>query len=206
MVIRDPVWTSGPSTEPCDLTYVKLHTRTDGTADDTTLTSRITGARRLIERWSWRRFGSQIWVQAFDKFPCGTKPIVVPFGPLISVGSITYLDEDGASQTLSTDVYQVDTGTRQIVLKPNQVWPDTELDRIRAVTVTHTVGVTEAVALTEYSQAVCLLVSHWNEYREAVLSGSISKEIELAFGSIWPGLADWARFGACNSCGHWRAA
>ncbi len=60
--------------------------------------------------------------------------------PLVSVSSITYLDAAGATQTLSTDVYEVriDGLLASIVLKYGQVWPHIQAGS--RITVTAVIG------------------------------------------------------------------
>ena len=70
---------------------------------------------------------------------------MVPKPPLQSITSITYVDEDGATQTLATSVYSVDAPTGptcargRIYPKYEQEWPTTRCEP-GAVTVTFVAG------------------------------------------------------------------
>lgn len=74
-------------------------------------------------------------------FPAGGLIVLDSVAPLASVTSIAYLDGAGASQTLATSVYSVDTDRRpgQIWLKYGQSWPATRAEP-NAVTITYTAG------------------------------------------------------------------
>lgn len=62
--------------------------------------------------------------------------------PVASVSSITYLDADGASQTLATSVYAVNTKRwpPRIRLADGQSWPTTQDYTDNAVTITFVAG------------------------------------------------------------------
>lgn len=65
--------------------------------------------------------------------------IVIPKVPLITVTSITYVDNNGVTQTLGTDIYVVDIANARIHLAYGQVWPSTR-NQPNAVTVTFVAG------------------------------------------------------------------
>lgn len=86
-------------------------------------------------------------------------PIEIPFPPLQSVTSISYLDTDGVSQTLSTDVYAVDTNYEpgQITRKFNQSWPSIRtIDN--AVTIRFVCGYGAATAVPEEAKTMVLMI------------------------------------------------
>lgn len=65
----------------------------------------------------------------------------LPMTNLISVESIAYVDDDGATQTLATSVYGADTYRNPglVYLKYDQEWPTTR-DEHNAVTITYKAG------------------------------------------------------------------
>lgn len=61
------------------------------------------------------------------------------YEPTSDTATVTYLDTDGNSQTLSTDVYSIDACNRRMHLKPDQDWPDVQ-DVWNAITVVYSAG------------------------------------------------------------------
>lgn len=139
------VRTVAPTDEPLSQTQAKdqLKIETSVTADDTYIDDCISDAVNDIEELTERALIDQTWEWKLDCFPIGHEPFRVPRPPLSSVTSIAYLDSDGASQTLATSVYEVDTASDpgRIALKFEQVWPIVRSgDVIDVVTVTFVAG------------------------------------------------------------------
>lgn len=109
--------------------------------------------------------------------------ITLPLPPLQSVTSITYLDTEGASQTLAASVYQVvDNGNSpsQIVEAYNQDYPSTR-DQAQAVTVRFVAGYGAAADVPDpIKVAIKLLVSQWYDRRESVVVGKTVAELPFA--------------------------
>ena len=103
-----------------------------------------------------------------DRFPSGSGRILLPYPPLASVESITYLDVTGAEQTLAAEEYRVlaDREPGEIALRSGCSWP-TVCDEPDAVAIVYTAGRAETAAeMTDedewYRQAVLLLVqAYW---------------------------------------------
>lgn len=98
-----------------------------------------------------RALAPQTWILYLPRFPnAGSASSVLgiirlPLPPLISVASITYVDTDGATQTLSPSVYQVLDGERaEIRPAYGQVWPATRIDTARAVAIKFQCGYAKA--------------------------------------------------------------
>ena len=71
--------------------------------------------------------------------PCFDEPIQLTRRPVSSITSIKYYDTANSQQTLSTDVYELDTQRQQIVLKPDQVYPAI-YDRWDAIEIIYVAG------------------------------------------------------------------
>lgn len=159
--------TTGPTSEPVTLTEVKAHARIDHALDDTWLTTIITTARVYVENYIRAALFTQTITAKWDRFPhhfCLEKP------PLQSVTSISYLDTAGASQTLATANYVVDTSTTPatITLAYGYTWPSTR-DQIAAVTVVYIAGYTATANIPPpIKQAILMLIGYWYENRETV--------------------------------------
>ena len=106
------------------VTNFKTHARIDETAEDTYIGTLLDAAEDEAETFCWRKFITQTWDQYFDGF---ADPLVLAFAPVSSITSISYLDENGTSQTLATSVYELAEvdGLAVVRLKYNQSWPVT---------------------------------------------------------------------------------
>ena len=132
-----------PGAEPIALAEAKLQIRveTSQTAEDGLIRSYIRAARNQVESLANRALVTQTLDLVLDDFPAGSIPIPLPRSPLQSITSITYVDTDGTSQTLSSSLYTVDTGSTPGRVFPifNELWPGTRGDR-NAVTVRYVAG------------------------------------------------------------------
>lgn len=170
-----PVRTVPPATTPVSLTEVKAHCRVDGADSDTVLTALLNAAVDHLDGWRGilgRALVTQTWQQDFDGFG----RLRLALGPVASITSVTYYDTDNAQQALSTDVYTLRNDERgaYVDLKVDQDWPSTYA-RVDAVRVTYIAGVAAADVPASIKAAIYLLVSHWNENREAVKEGAMSQ-------------------------------
>lgn len=150
-------------------------TYTDNTADaslgadvsiDELIAGYIVAAREYVEQYLARPLITQTWRYTLDTFPPDSvNYIEIPRSPLISVSSITYVDDDGNTQTLATSVYSVDADSKPgaVRLKYDQEWPDTR-DQPNAVTINFTAGYGAAPANVPAStkQAMKLLIGLWH--------------------------------------------
>jgi uncharacterized phiE125 gp8 family phage protein len=188
---------TGPALEPVTLDEAKGFARIDTIYDDALVTSLIKRAREHCEAITARQFITATYGLLLDAFPTWCSPetyrmaerrdgtdIIVPMPPLISVESITYLDTAGASQVVTASDYVVSTydSPGRIALANGKTWPST-LDQINAVTVAYTAGYGAAATAVPESikQAMCLLVGHWYENREATQPfATLPKEMDFA--------------------------
>ncbi len=197
---------TAPSIEPLTLAEAKSHLRLEESFDDTTVMALIVSARQYIEKACWRGLLVQQWELAQPSFRGEDKneelqPYVagisqpypyqsnrihpyleLPKGHLSETPAvvITYLDPNGASQTLSAAAYVVegggvggiDTQCGRVWLNTNggYSWPDV-LSRFDAVKVNYKVGwETAAKVPGPIKQAVLLLISQMYEYRSPELT------------------------------------
>ena len=173
---------SGPSVEPVTTAEAKTHLRVDTSDDDTYIAALITAARIYVEKAQRRALISQTWAWTLDEFPSGLTPLEPPHAPLQSVTSIAYTDADGDSQTWASSGYDVDTTSfvGRIVPGYGESYPGTR-DEIDAVTVTYVAGY--GAASTDVPDttihAIKLMVAHWHENREPVISGTIIAPVPM---------------------------
>ncbi len=175
-----------PQQEPISPDEAKAHLRVTSADEDAYIASLITVAREWCEGFQQRAYITQTHKLTLDRFPCG-RAIYLPRPPLQSVTSIVYTDSEGAQYTVDADRYIVDTVSEpgRIVLSYGASWPLVTLRPAAGVEITYVAGYGDAASVPQRAkQAILLLVGHWYEQREAVLAGSISKEIEFAVHSL----------------------
>lgn len=171
--------TVAPTEEPVSLQEAKAHLRVDLDDEDALIAGYIASARQWCEKWTGRAFITQTWTLGLDDW---ADRIAIPLAPLSSVTSVDYLDENDASQTLSTTIYQVVTGGDQggvIFRKDGQSFPSLS-DLKEPITITFVAGYGLASDVPEpIRQAILLLVGHWFRNRETV--GVVSENTPLEF-------------------------
>lgn len=180
------VQTVAPTVEPITLDEAKLHLRVDDPSEDALIESLITAAREQAEEFTRRQLCTATWRMKLDWFPCdpnefGRSEIVLPKPPLQSVTSITYVDADGATQTLSSSLYTVDTSSEPARLVPayGEVWP-TPRSQADSVTVTFVAGYGAASAVpASVKAAMKLLIGHLYENRQSVVTGTITASLPV---------------------------
>lgn len=127
---------------------------------------------------------TQTWRLSLD---CLFSPIRVPIWPLRSVTGITYVDDDGATQTLSSSLYRVNTDRRPGVIERayNASYPNV-IARSGAVKITFTAGFGSLAADTprDLRAAILLIVGHLYANREAVVIGSPVATVPMAAEAI----------------------
>lgn len=162
---------SPPASEPVTVAELKLHARVDISDDDDLLTGLIQAAREWVEGYTARRLIMRTETLLLDSFPSCDR-IVIPVAPLQAIGAVTYLDQDGASTTLSSSAYVTDVNgpVGVVALKTGQTWPSlTSSQRpVNAVRVAFTSGYASADAVpASLKLAVKMLAAHFYENREA---------------------------------------
>lgn len=182
-----PAVSVAPTFEAVNLGEVKAHLRLelDDTDEDAYLKMLIATAREWCQNYQGRTHPTTTWTLTLDEFPANDEPIILPMPPLASVSSITYYDSSNVLQTLSSSLYIVDTKREpgRVAVAWEQSWPDTA-DRVAAVTVTYVAGTTAVLVSPSVKHAMLLLIAHWHENREAVLTGTISKEMEFTVSAL----------------------
>jgi uncharacterized phiE125 gp8 family phage protein len=134
-----------PTIEPVSLAIAKQHLRVDFDNDDTYIAALITAARQYVEKVTNRAIFNRSMVLSLDYFPwpgwgettgCTTQTyyltwyyrgivIRLPKPRAVSVGSITYVDNTGQTQTIDPSNYNVDLVSEpaRIAPKPGYTWP-----------------------------------------------------------------------------------
>ena len=159
---------SAPSLEPVTSTEAKLHLRVDHSNEDTLIAVLIQAAREIVEHHLGRSLITQSRTVKLDYFPRCTE-ITLPYGPLVSVTSLKYYDEDEVQQTMSNTLYWVDSSSDigRIIVKDS--WPGI-YDMPNAVEIIYVAGYGAAGSNIPQpiKAAILLVIGHLYENREQV--------------------------------------
>lgn len=177
----------GPASEPVSVEEVKQHCRIDGSDEDSLIPLWIAAARQMVEVETSTILLPQQWQLRLDAWP--SDPILIPLWPLRQVDSISYLDINGVSTTLSSSRYRVTSASGQVRLTPayGVTWPVLRTDTA-AVTILVTAGYANADAVpAACKQAILMLCSHLDQQRSVTAEGTNGyslKEIPLGIRRI----------------------
>jgi uncharacterized phiE125 gp8 family phage protein len=160
--ISKPVRTTAPTLlqEPVTVSEARRQCRIADAISyhDEELAALIAAAREMVENDT----GIVCYTGSFtQKFTDWSGVDLADVRPVTSITSIVYLDGDGTSQTLSTDVYQLETASvKQFVrLKYGQNWPTTRGDT-NGITVTYVAGYATVAAVPQMVKLAVLLKLH----------------------------------------------
>lgn len=166
---------TAPAVEPVSLAEAKAHLRIDIDDEDTLIGGLITAARSHLENTARPKLAmvNQTWEYIADSWPAGDTLELRPY-PLVSVTSIKYTDDDGGETTYSSANYLVDTYSQpgRVRLKSASAWPGTTLRELNGLAIRFVAGYGAAGSAVpvQLRQAILLLVGHWYENREPVLT------------------------------------
>lgn len=165
-----------PASEPLTAEDVRSYLRLDDddTSQDSIITILITAARRYAEQYTGRSLMPQTWLAVADSFPgCWIPPapfgayaysygsarsvdyhspdeqiIKLAHGPVTSITSITYVDSNGATQTLDPSTYILDTSdlVQRVAPAYGQNWPAARR-QLGSVKVTFATGYADAASV-----------------------------------------------------------
>lgn len=182
---------TAPAFYPVTLSESKVHLRleTAFTDDDDHVTSLIAAATAYAESFCNRRLITQTWEKTFDSWS-DVEADPLPFGQLQKIDQITWLDEDGASDTVTASNYIVsgvatDNGRVEF---DDDVTMSTDLYQVDPIQVRFTCGYyphgTAWAAETGYSVGDQVLVNY-DLVAECTVSGT-----SHTGAPIWPGTID----------------
>lgn len=161
---------TAPTSEPVTLAEAKKHCEIGAEVNhhDEHLERLIQAARVYVENFTGRQIITATWDLYADSWPTDSLAIYLPKGPIQSVSSITYVDENGATQTWSSANYTLSSSREPAVVRLayQATWPAYRFqpDSIR---VRFVAGYGAAVAVPMgIKQAVLLLVGGWFLNRE----------------------------------------
>lgn len=167
---------TGPAVEPISLSEAKLFLRVDHTSDDTLIVSMMASARQWVETYTRRALCTQTIDCHYAGWPVQYGPLVVPYAPLQSVTSITYVDQDETTQTLPAASYVVRAqsgpraGRGTIEIADGVTLPSLSTQPDRPVTVRAVCGYGSAPQVPDgIKSAIYLLLGDLYEQRQETL-------------------------------------
>jgi uncharacterized phiE125 gp8 family phage protein len=174
---------AAPTTLIVTAAQAATHVRSVNAAELTELEEWSKAAQRLVETRIDRALTEQGWRLSLDAFPAIIK---LPRSPLITVSALTYVDTNGVTQTLAVSAYRIDSDAEPATIEPayGTSWPSTAAVK-GAVKVSYTSGhATGRPAPEQAAPAIKLYIGHWYENREAVITGTISTELDQALDAL----------------------
>jgi uncharacterized phiE125 gp8 family phage protein len=113
---------------------------TDTTHDDHIIRL-IKSATADVERHTRRALITQQWRLSLREIPFSNR-IYLPRPPLVEIDSIQYVDDNGATQTLSSSLYQVTQDAHPGYVEPaySETWPTVRPETVEAISITYTAG------------------------------------------------------------------
>ena len=157
---------TGPAVPAVTAQDVIDHSRIGGHQEDRLLGTMVTEAQEIVEQTAWRKLITQTWDQYFDAW---SDPLRLDHSPVQEITSITYVNENGDTQTLSTDVYELGdrNGLGIVRRKYDQVWP-TVRGHADDIIVRHVCGYGDAATDVPGSlrSAIRILAAHTYVCRE----------------------------------------
>lgn len=187
---------TAPAAEPVSLAEAKTHCRVDITDDDAYIAALITAARSYLETIARPQLAmiTQTWELVLDDWPWGDTVELRPY-PLQSVTSVKYTDSAGAETTLSASAYLVDAYGEpgRLRLVSTASWPSVTLRELNGVAIRFVAGFGSAGSAVDMQlrQAILLLVAHWYEIREPVLTTG-AQAVDMPF-TVMALMQHWRR-------------
>lgn len=129
--------TVASTTGAVSLEQVKLFLRVDSDEEDSIIEMFISAATAQCEKLTGRSLITQTWQTQLDAF---IDAIELPFPPVQSIASVSYLDDDGAIQTVDAENYYLDAmDPAWLVPAVGFTWPAAR-EQANAVTITYVTG------------------------------------------------------------------
>ncbi|HEV7283407.1 MAG TPA: head-tail connector protein [Kaistia sp.] len=161
------------------LADAKQHLRVDSSDEDILIQGLISAACEWIDGpngWVGRSFGNQTLEARFSCFP--SDYIVLPYGPVVDVASIKYLNTSGAEQTMpSADWVKLSDG--RLTPAATASWPALYSNR-EAVRVSYDAGYADGKVPAAVRAAVLLTVDYLFQNRGATADGALTSGSILA--------------------------
>lgn len=177
--------TAAPATPIVSTTEAKAHLRVDASDEDTLIDALVQAATDHLDADNGilgRALISQTWAYSLPDTPDG-EWLSLPLPRVQSIASITYYDKDNAQQTFAAESYRLAATDQDatVQLAATASWPVT-YDRADAMTVSFVTGYGDAASDVPQAlrQAALLLVGHFYENRQQVVTGKTATSLPFA--------------------------
>ena len=176
-----PIRVTAPTVEPVSLDDIKGQARIDHTDDDTELQRMISAAVALLDGYGGilgRAIMAQTWMQPFH----GWSVIMRLPMPQVRDVVVTYTDQVGTEQTVSSSDYEVIEGHMGscVHMLTSFNAPSLKTDIMQPVRVTFTAGATDSASVdARIKHAIAAMVTHWDHHRGVTAD---SREAEVPMG------------------------
>lgn len=154
------------------LALAKAHCRVTSSAEDTLITQYLNAAIAWVENYTRKKLtaGTDV-TETFAAFPGHPYAFALTWGPSIAAVEVTYTDEAGGEQTITTARLVGD----KVYPSLDTNWPDIEENSV--ISVAYTAGYSTVPA--ELDNAVLLLVGEYYDNRTAgVASSAVATAVE----------------------------
>lgn len=170
---RAPVVSSAAAVEPLLVDDMILQMNAQGTLDDELIGAQIAVARAYVEDYTGTRLITQTLTLRTDDW---ADLDGLPVAPVQSITSITYVDVDGTTHTLSATVYEARLYGLEpsVVLKYNQTWPTIRVGSQITVTAVVGYGAAGSNVPPPIMQAMKLVAADAYRFRETAQVGSVA--------------------------------
>ena len=168
---------TAPTVEPVTTAEAKTHMRVTTAADDTYINALVTSARQQAEMVLRKSLITTTWDLYFEDF---ASELHFEYGPLQSITSIKYQDENNAEQTLSTSNYAVSRADRGLNRIKILSAPATYADGFDSVIVRFVAGYGNAASDVPevIKTALKVRVNTWYDVRQEIIVGSQVNKID----------------------------
>lgn len=154
--------------------------------EDAYIASLVKAARRYVESQTARSLLETTWQLSLDCFPrCNW--IELRVCPVLEVLGMSYVDLSGNTQAWGTENYLLDTDSEpgRLSLAYAKTWPSIR-HQPNAVQVTFKAGYGDTPASVPESlkHAMKLMIGHWYENRESVVSDAVPRTVPLSVDAL----------------------
>lgn len=164
---------TGPATEPVSLAEMREHLgiiQDSDTIRDNVLAGRIISARQWTEHYTGLALITQTWLCVSVDFPYNPDDFssIKLKGPVQSVTSVKYTDDDGTQLTLSSGAYQMSIASGYLVPAFGVEWPESRA-QLDSVQIEYVCGYGNAADVPEaIKEAIRFIVGQWEVFQSSM--------------------------------------
>lgn len=159
---------SNTAAEPITLDQAKMHLHVVGFDEDSYISGLITAARQMAEG---RLNRTLLQRQLVTKFYARDSSFYLPRPPVVSVDTVSYVDNDGAEQIVDVTGYRLEgSEVPRLFASRDATWPHL-LSDVGEFTVRYTAGYAEGEVPQPIIQWMLLVIAAMFAHRESMTAG-----------------------------------